>query len=66
MAPEEQMMMRWPSLRRATAVSTMVDRVDRRGSWVFSLTMEDVPDRIYQYGILEVLGLGSGLLLYQV
>jgi hypothetical protein len=47
MAPEEHMMMRWPSLRRATAVSTMVERVDRRGSWVFSLTMEDVPK--YQY-----------------
>ena len=43
MAPEEQRTTRWPSRRRPTAVSTIVERVLRRGSWVFSSTMDDVP-----------------------
>jgi len=32
-----------PSLRSLTAVSTIRERVDRRGSCVFSSTMEEVP-----------------------
>lgn len=43
MAPEEQRTTRWPSRRRPTAVSTIVERVLSRGSWVFSSTMDDVP-----------------------
>ena len=43
MAPEEQMTTRWPSWRRLIAVSTMVDRIDSRGSCEFSETMDDVP-----------------------
>ena len=43
MAPEEQRTTRWPSWRRATAVSTIVDSVDSSGSWVVSSTIEDVP-----------------------
>ena len=43
MAPEEQMTTRWPSWWRLTAVSTIVERVDRRGSCVFSSTMDEVP-----------------------
>jgi hypothetical protein len=43
MAPEEHKTTRCPSWRRLTAVSTIVDREERRGSWVFSSTMEDVP-----------------------
>ena len=43
MAPEEQRTTRWPSRRRPTAVSTIVDRVLNKGSWVFSSTMDDVP-----------------------
>ena len=43
MAPEEQRTTRWPSRRRPTAVSTIVERVLSRGSCVFSSTMDDVP-----------------------
>lgn len=43
MAPEETIITRWPSLRSLTAVSTIRDRIDIRGSRVFSSTMEDVP-----------------------
>ena len=50
MAPEEQMTTLWPSWRRLTAVCTMVEMVGRRGSWVFSSTIEDVPvSRQYQH-----------------
>ena len=43
MAPEEHKTTRWPSRRRPTAVSTIVDSVLSKGSWVFSSTMDDVP-----------------------
>lgn len=43
MAPEETMTTRCPSLMRATAVSTMRERTDSRGSCVFSLTIELEP-----------------------
>jgi hypothetical protein len=43
MAPEEHMTTRCPSRRRPTAVSTMVERVLKRGSWVVSSTIDDVP-----------------------
>ena len=40
MAPEETMTTRWPSFMRATAVSTMRERIDSKGSCVFSWTIE--------------------------
>ena len=43
MAPEETMTTLWPSLRSFTAVSTITLSVDRRGSCVFSWTIELVP-----------------------
>ena len=46
MAPEETIMTLWPSLRSLTAVSTMRERIEMRGSRVFSSTMEDVPGSI--------------------
>lgn len=58
MAPEEQMTTRWPSRRRPTAVSTMVDKVLRRGSWVFSSTMDDVPVADWLVGAVLTLVLG--------
>ena len=44
-APEETMTTRCPSLMRATAVSTMRERMDNRGSCVFSWTIELDPIR---------------------
>lgn len=43
MAPEETIMTRCPSFLSFTAVSTMRDKMDIRGSLVFSSTMELVP-----------------------
>ena len=43
MAPEETMMTLCPSFLSFTAVSTIDVRMKRRGSWVFSSTMELVP-----------------------
>lgn len=43
MAPEETMTTLCPSFCNAQAVSTIVERVERRGSWLFSSTMEEVP-----------------------
>jgi hypothetical protein len=43
MAPDETMMTLWPSFLNFTAVSTIDVRMERRGSWVFSSTMELVP-----------------------
>ena len=43
MAPDETMMTLWPSSLNLTAVSTIDVRMERRGSWVFSSTMELVP-----------------------
>jgi len=45
-APEETMTTLWPSFRRLTAVSTIRERMERRGWLVFSSTMEEVPFRI--------------------
>ena len=45
MAPEEHITTRWPARRRPTAVSTMVESVLSKGSWVFSSTMDDVPGK---------------------
>lgn len=43
MAPEETMTTLWPSFLNLTAVSTINVRMGRRGSWVFSSTIELVP-----------------------
>jgi len=43
MAPDETMMTLWPSFLSFTAVSTIDVRMERRGSWLFSSTMELVP-----------------------
>jgi hypothetical protein len=43
MAPEETMTTRWPSAWSLHAVSTMRERMERRGWCVFSSTMELVP-----------------------
>jgi hypothetical protein len=43
MAPEETMTTRWPSACSLHAVSTMRERIDRRGWCVFSSTMDEVP-----------------------
>jgi len=43
MAPEETMTTRWPSAWSLHAVSTMRERMERRGWCVFSSTMEEVP-----------------------
>jgi hypothetical protein len=48
MAPEETITTRWPEERRAHAVSTMRERMERRGWCVFSSTMEDVPGCVGQ------------------
>lgn len=50
MAPEETRMTRWPSFMRETVVSTMTERMERRGSWVVSETMLLVP---VVYGVSE-------------
>lgn len=42
-APEETRTTRWPSLRSSTAVSTIEERVDSSGLWLFSSTIELVP-----------------------
>lgn len=44
-APEETMTTRWPSWRSLTAVSTIRVTTDRRGSQVFSSTIELLPVR---------------------
>ena len=44
-APEETMTTRCPCLMRATAVSTMRERIDNRGSCVFSWTIELEPEK---------------------
>ena len=36
----------WPSLRSLTAVSTIKERVESKGSCVFSSTIEDVPGEV--------------------
>lgn len=43
MAPDETIMTLCPSFLNFTAVSTMDVRIERRGAWVFSSTMELVP-----------------------
>lgn len=43
MAPEETKMTLWPCDCNFMAVSTMTLRIERRGSWVVSSTMELVP-----------------------
>lgn len=48
MAPDETMTTRWPAVRRLHAVSTMRERIERRGWWVFSSTIEDVPGDVGQ------------------
>src|SRR5947207_13711497 len=47
-APEETMTTLCPFLRRLTAVSTIRERMERRGSCVFSSTMEEVPLRMLE------------------
>lgn len=42
-APEETKMTRWPNLRSFIHVSTIIESVDSRGSWVTSSQMDDVP-----------------------
>lgn len=51
-APEDTSTTRCPSLRSLVTVSTINARIERRGSWDFSSTMELVP------GICQVLGFG--------
>jgi len=46
MAPDETMTTRWPSACNLHAVSTMRERMERRGWCVFSSTMDDVPARV--------------------
>jgi hypothetical protein len=48
MAPEDTITTRWPAACRLHAVSTMRERIERRGWCVFSSTMEDVPGRVGQ------------------
>lgn len=43
MAPDDTITTWWPAARRLHAVSTMSDRIERSGWWVFSSTIEDVP-----------------------
>jgi hypothetical protein len=43
MAPEDTITTRWPAARRLHAVSTMRERIERRGWCVFSSTMDEVP-----------------------
>jgi hypothetical protein len=45
MAPEDTMTTRCPSFCSLQAVSTMVERIERRGSWLFSSTIDEVPGR---------------------
>ena len=45
MAPEETITTRWPSEINFIVVSTMTERMERRGSCVDSETMELVPVR---------------------
>jgi len=52
MAPEEQMTTRWPSWCSETAVSTIVERVESKGSCVFSSTMDEVPGWWLLVGVL--------------
>jgi hypothetical protein len=42
-APELTSTTLWPWVRRCTTDSTMAERVDKSGWWVFSWTMDDVP-----------------------
>jgi hypothetical protein len=58
MAPEEHRTTRWPSRRRPTAVSTIVERVLSKGSCVFSSTMDDVPVVLLLVGAVLRLVLG--------
>jgi len=44
MAPDETMMTLCPSFLSFTAVSTIEVKMESRGSWVFSSTMELVPE----------------------
>lgn len=44
MAPDDTMMTLCPSFLSFTAVSTMRDRMESNGSWLFSSTMELVPE----------------------
>lgn len=53
---------RWPSRRRPTAVSTMVESVLSRGSWVFSSTMDEVP--VFRWLVGDVLRLVLGPYFY--
>lgn len=43
MAPEETITTRCPSLTSLTTVSIMRERMEMKGSWVFSSTIELVP-----------------------
>ena len=43
MAPDDTRITRWPSRRNRTHVSTIRDKLEMSGSWVFSSQMEDVP-----------------------
>ena len=45
MAPDETIMTLWPSFLSFTAVSTIDVRMERRGSWLFSSTIELVPEK---------------------
>lgn len=47
-APEETITTRCPSLTSLTAVSTMRDRIDNKGSCVFSWTIELVPGSVHR------------------
>lgn len=54
----------WPSLRNLTAVSTIRESIDIRGSRVFSSTMELVP--ITYISIYSYSGLPRGIRLTQL
>lgn len=56
MAPEETRTTLWPCDCSFIAVSTMTLRMERRGSWVVSSTMELVPVRRVS-GMRNYLGL---------
>jgi hypothetical protein len=49
MAPDETMTTLWPSLRSLIAVSTIRERMERMGWWVFSSTMELDPFVVISY-----------------
>jgi len=55
MAPEETMTTLCPSFFSFTAVSTMRDRVEMSGSWLFSSTIELVPiKRLFRNAVLKL------------